>query len=324
MQAGDRCPSRRSRPLPGTAAISAHRLRSCRAALLQPASGLNVTSAFLPVVGCAVLLVAASSTQGGVPWNVLLPAVLAAGALAGLQITLMRSRLRRRRDEAERLRALLEEERALLREMQHRIANALQFLASLLSLQAERINDPDAARDALADAASRLGTVARIHRRLHEPRLSGAALPDLLRDIAAGMLAARGLGPGLSDKVQLTIDVADAARRLDPIRATAVAMIVAEAATNAAKHAFDATGRGHLRVVLDHRDAEFVLAVADDGPGPPDAGPTGESLGLPVMQAMARRLAGQFRFGPGATGGAEVLVTFPARADASPIDAAAA
>jgi two-component sensor histidine kinase len=265
----------------------------------------------LPVAACAIILVAVCGTEGAVPWGVMVPVLLAAAALAGLQVVRVRGLLRRGRDEAARLRAQLEEERATLREMQHRIANSLQFLASLLSLQAGRVADPDAAREGLEDAAARLGTVAQIHRRLHEPNLSGDALPELLRDIAAGTLAARGLGPGLSDGMRLRVEVADAARRLDPVRATAVAMIVAEAATNAAKHAFDTIGVGSLDIVLERRDAQFVLSVTDDGPGPPEDAALQESLGLPVMQAMARRLAGEFRFGPGAQGGAQVLVSFP-------------
>ncbi len=275
------------------------------------------------MAACAVILLAAGGTGGAVPWAVMAPVLLAAAALAGLQVVRMRGLLRRSRAEAARLRAQLEEERAMLREMQHRIANALQFLASLLSLQAGRVTDTDAAREALEDAAARLGTVARIHRRLHAPNLSGAALPDLLRDIANAMLAARGLGPGLSDSVRLAVEVADAARRLDPVRATAVAMIVAEAATNAAKHAFDSPGGGSLAIVLDRRDAQFVLAVTDDGPGPPDQAAVHESLGMPVMQAMARRLGGEFHFGPSAAGGAQVLVTFPVQPDPQPTDAAA-
>lgn len=270
----------------------------------------------LPVAACAAILIAlCSSIEGAVRWGVMVPVVLAGAALAGLQVVRRHGLLRRSRDEAARLRAQLEEERTMLREMQHRIANALQLLASLLSLQAGRVADPDAAREALEDAAARLGTVARIHRRLHEPNLSGDALPELLQDIANAMLAARGLGPGMADTVRLRVDVADAARRLDPVRATAVAMIVAEAATNAAKHAFDASDAGSLAIVLERRDAQFVLSVTDDGPGPPEDAALQESLGLPVMQAMARRLAGEFRFGPGAQGGAQVLVTFPVQAD---------
>jgi two-component sensor histidine kinase len=277
----------------------------------------------LPVAACAIILLPAGGSEGGVPSAVTLPVLLAAAALAGLQVVRMRGLLRRSRDEAARLRAQLEEERAMLREMQHRIANALQFLASLLSLQAGRVTDPDAAREALEDAAARLGTVARIHRRLTEPNLSGDALPELLQDIANAMLAARGLGPAVSDNVRLRVHVADAARRLDPVRATAVAMIVAEAATNAAKHAFDARDAGSLDIVLERRDAQFVLSITDDGPGPPEDAALQESLGLPVMQAMARRLAGEFHFGRGAQGGAQVLVTFPAQADTPPAHTAA-
>lgn len=321
-------------------------LASCRCFLGQPAFDPGIAAAILPLAVGAGLLLTGGGLSGPLPWGALLPVVLAAHVLAGwlpasalaagcvlawpadaatqmgftlaagaqvALVALMRACLRRGRDDAERLQALLEQERALLLEMQHRIANALQFLSSLLVLQADRVSDAACARDALTEAAARLGAVARIHRRLHDPRLSGAGLGDLLRDIAAEMLAARGIATEAQGGVRLRVTVAEAARDLGTHRATAVAMIVAEAATNAAKHAFDATSHGALRIVLAHDDAAFVLTVADDGPGPPQEAPLEDSLGLTVMQAMARRLAGTFRFGAGACGGAEIRVAFPAR-----------
>lgn len=300
--------------------------------------------AALAVAGSAVLRVAAGAIPGELPAIALLPltlgvavlfgwlpgAALAAAAMlawradpvallgfglaAAAQLALvaaLRSALRWGGEDREALRRQVDDDRALLREMQHRIANALQFLASLLSLQATRITDAESGSDALADAAARLGTVARIHRRLHDPRLSGAALGELFQDVATQMLAARGMGPSGDGAVRVLVRVTERAGRLDPAQATALAMIVAEAATNAAKHAFDATGRGALTIVLEERGDAFALAIADDGPGPPDAAPTQDSLGLSVMEAMARRLEGRFRFGPGPDGGAEVEVVFP-------------
>ncbi|CAH0260829.1 hypothetical protein ROS9278_03394 [Roseomonas sp. CECT 9278] len=313
---------------------------------------MRVAAATLAVAGGAALRVAHGAIPGELPAIALLPltlgvavlfgwlpgAALAAAALlawradpmallgfgvaAAAQLALvavLRSALRGSEADRAALRRQLDGDRALLREMQHRIANALQFLASLLSLQASRVTDADSAGEALADAAARLGTVARIHRRLHDPRLTGAALGELFQDVATQMLAARGLGPSADGAVRVRVHVDEGAGRLDPTQATALAMIVAEAATNAAKHAFDTTGRGALTIVLEERADAFVLAVTDDGPGPPDAAPTQDSLGLSVMAAMARRLDGQFRFGPGAAGGAAVEVVFRA----TPADAAA-
>jgi two-component sensor histidine kinase len=151
-----------------------------------------------------------------------------------------------------------------------------------------------------------------VHRRLNDPTLSGAVLAATLHNLAADLLASRGLEPRAEGGVRIDVSMAEAGRDLDVARATSVAMIVAEATTNAAKHAFAVSGRGCLRITLDRRGADFVLAITDDGPGPPDTAPPRDSLGLTVMEALAGRLGGRFRLGPVAGGGAQVTVTFPA------------
>jgi two-component system, sensor histidine kinase PdtaS len=278
------------------------------AAILLPAVlAVALWAGWLPAVG----LVAA----GLLAWSAEATTLLAFALAAGVQIAIaetMRRRLRAALTQASRLSARLAAEQDLLREMHHRIANALQFLASLLSLQAGAVTAAAQARDALHDAAARLGTVAKVHRRLNDPALSGAVLGATLQELAADLLASRGLEPRAEGGVRIDVSIAEAGRDLDAARATSVAMIVAEAATNAAKHAFAASGRGCLRITLDRRGPDFVLAIADDGPGPPGTAPPPDSLGLTVMEAMARRLDGGFRIAPGAEGGAEVTVTFPA------------
>jgi nitrate/nitrite-specific signal transduction histidine kinase len=61
------------------------------------------------------------------------------------------------RDQA--LREALDEQTVLLREVHHRVKNNLQIVGSLLSLQAQRSNDP-AAREALLDALVRVDAIA--------------------------------------------------------------------------------------------------------------------------------------------------------------------
>jgi len=200
----------------------------------------------------------------------------------------------------------------ILLEMQHRTANALQFLASLLSLKADQVEDAEAGREALRDAAERLGTTARLHRRLNDPDISGPRLAELLRETAADLLAARGLAPLGDAGVTLRVEVDAAPHGLDPVRATQVAMIVVEAVTNAAKHAFGARGRGQLAIGLRRAGVQMRLSIRDDGPGLAQGRPADEGLGVMVMEAMARRLGGRFSLGPGPDGGAEVMVVFPA------------
>ncbi len=69
------------------------------------------------------------------------------------------------RDQA--LRAALDEQTVLLREVHHRVKNNMQVVGSLLSLQAQRADDP-AVREALLDALVRLDAIALGQRFMHE------------------------------------------------------------------------------------------------------------------------------------------------------------
>lgn len=256
----------------------------------------------LPAVALVAGVALGSAAQPGTVLSMLLAAVIQAVVVQNL-----RWRASALRDEADRLMAAGDSDRMALVEVQHRVANAMQFTSSLLTLQADRVRDANDAAEALRDAGRRLGAVAGIHRRLHDPRLAGAGMGETLRDIVVDLLEARGLVIG-ADGVRL--DVAVDAPVLGLPRATAVAMIVTEAVTNAAKYAF-VNGRGALTVALRATGDEVMLEVVDDGPGPPTGADRAETLGMLVMQAMAHRLGGRFGFGAAPAGGARVAIVFP-------------
>ncbi len=83
-------------------------------------------------------------------------------------------RLRREREAAlqalqesrDRLEKLAAQQALLLREVNHRIANSLQLISSLIELQARKVADADA-REALKRAAERVEAVTLVHRRLY-------------------------------------------------------------------------------------------------------------------------------------------------------------
>ncbi len=82
--------------------------------------------------------------------------------------------VRKARDDAEaevhasrdRYAALAAEREVLLREVNHRVGNSLQIIASLLHLQASSSSDDDV-KAALSNAMGRVAAVAQVHRRLY-------------------------------------------------------------------------------------------------------------------------------------------------------------
>ena len=162
------------------------------------------------------------------------------------------------------------------------------------------------AREALSDAVSRLAAAARIHRRLYDPELGRAPAGTLIDELVRDILHAVG-----RDDVAVTVDVAPVALGL--ARLTALAMLAAEATLNAVKHAFTGREGGMFEVTLRAVEGGWLLRLADDGPGVPEAfDPASQpSLGMQVIQSMARQLGGTVRY-LGGDRGTVIEVTFPA------------
>ncbi len=280
-------------------------------------SGL-VTASVLAVAGIGLFIATRPEVPQGAAelhwWVQSAETIIDVGCLALLasaQVLLVEALVAARRAlAAERAHqeARLSAERAALTEVQHRNANALQFVASLLSLQAERVAWAEAA-DALADGSERLRTMAGLHRRLHDPAMTEDGFAALVKDVAEGLLAARGyvVGPG---GIALDVTMSDLLRLGGPAGLNAAVLIIAEAVTNAAKHGFVGRDTGRLRISIGPSGDALVLAVEDDGVGlRPDL--PEDSLGLVVMQAMAGRLGGDFALAASEAGGARVTVTIP-------------
>lgn len=191
--------------------------------------------------------------------------------------------------------------RLLYTELQHRVANGIQSVASTLSAQA--MMSPEA-QPALDEAAQRLLGVAEVHRRLHDPELAGALGTKL-----EAMLRQLMMSAGRSD---VSVTVQAEAGTLAPELAGLVGLFVAEAASNSIKHAFNRRLGGQFDVsLLPVGEGALRLVVEDDGPGFSAAAGGGDgSLGMTIMRGLAERLGSELRQGEGRLGGARLSVEF--------------
>jgi two-component system, sensor histidine kinase PdtaS len=210
------------------------------------------------------------------------------------------------RDERKLLRSIahhaavaLEHGRAVMRgvlaqEINHRVKNNLQTVASLLRLQA-RSGQIDAGR-ALDDSVNRILAIAAVHEVLTERRDDDVDLGELLDRLRA--MIVQGLGSGKA----VESDLGDVS--LAGARATALALVFTELFQNALEH-----GGEHVRVELARRDGSALLAVADDG-----AGIAGDAsgTGLSIVRALVRdELGGELAL-RSEGGGLRAEVLFPA------------
>lgn len=226
------------------------------------------------------------------------------GLAISLVDALRRDRARLRRQQA-RHQHLLDAQRTMYHELQHRVANNLQFVCSLLTLESRHAGgaDPGAV---LEEAARRLTLLARLHRRLHDPAATTEGFGELMEEIGRDLLEATG-----TRNVVLRVEAAPLA--LDPDRLTWLSLIVTELLTNALKHAF-ADGRpGTVSVALRRQDAaRCMLEVRDDGPGlPAGSDPRrADSLGMQIIRSLVRRLDGTLSVR--SEGGLVTRIEFPA------------
>ncbi len=208
--------------------------------------------------------------------------------------------------------ALYEQQRTMFQELQHRVANNMQFVAALLALQRKKVgNDPQAALAALDEARVRLETISRIHRRLYDPSRIEMPVGQYLQELCSDMLDATG-----ARNIVCLVEAPPLS--LDLTRLTTLSLLVVEIVTNALKHAFVSGERGVITVRLERLDADrMALTVADDGKGiPADFDPsTTRSLGFRICQGLAEQLGGKLTYE--ATNGTLVRLVFPVAASAA-------
>lgn len=195
-----------------------------------------------------------------------------------------------------------ERSNTLFRELQHRVANNLHFIAALLHLQ-RRL--PQSKDEALAAAEIRIETMGRIHRRLYDPANADRPISQHLRELCRDLIESAGAN-------HVALQVQDAELRLPIDKIVPVSLIVAEAVTNCLKHAFGATAAGRIEIAADvSTDRECRLTIADNGCG--DAGgarETAAGLGRRIIDSLAQQIGGTVQVASGHQGTTVTLV-FP-------------
>jgi two-component sensor histidine kinase len=185
---------------------------------------------------------------------------------------------------------------ALYQEMQHRVANNLQLVASMLEQARRAVTDDKTAR-ILDRATTRTTSMSLIHRRLAHQESYSEGLNPIMTELLDNIFQ--------DTPVRTVIDICRCDLSFD--RMNAIVLLASEAATNAAKHVF----RAGLGSVFEIRLAtapggRLRLLISDDGPGLQQgnlASEDSQGLGMRIMHALARQLGGKlvFAVGPGTT-----------------------
>jgi two-component sensor histidine kinase len=180
---------------------------------------------------------------------------------------------------------LLREKSILLKEIQHRVANSLQIIASVLMQSARQVQSAES-RGHLQDAHNRVMSIATVQQQLAASRIGNvelrAYLSQLCQSLGASMIQDL-------DRVSIEVTVDDSSVAADV--SVSLGLIVTELVINALKHAFPGGRQGAIFVDYHALGQDWTMSVSDDGVGTPesirDARP---GLGSSIVEALANQL----------------------------------
>ncbi len=209
-----------------------------------------------------------------------------------------KTRLQRERDRAEReVREAKERAEVMLHEVNHRVANSLQLVASLVGLQSKSVVE-SSVRVALGEIQARISAIAGVHRRLYTSQDVRSVeiseyLASLLKDLEATLKES-----GHAATVRLAADTT----QVPTDKAVSIGVVVTELVTNAFKYAYPTDKGGEIRVLLRKLAGKKLnLTVEDDGVGWQGDGPIkGTGVGSRIVNALARGLGSAVVYAPGA------------------------
>lgn len=251
-------------------------------------------------------------------------AMLFYGGVVAVDIFLIDG-LTRRQSQLEENEARLAEMAAhqalLFKELQHRVANNLASVASMLRLQRRQIErDPALALPLIDRADQRIEMMGRVHRQLYDPAAQSRPIREILShavDLAREMAEA--------DTVDVRVIADDV--RLEVGRLLPLVLLLTELLANSFKHAFAPGEHGRIDVRLERAENEMLcLTVADNGKGlpAPDAQSAAagqprarRGLGTAIIAGLVAQLGGTHRVRSGAQNpdsarGVTTVVVFPA------------
>jgi chemotaxis protein methyltransferase CheR len=209
-----------------------------------------------------------------------------------------------RRASEQALQELLRQRELLVEEMQHRIANSLQIIASIILMKSRAVKSEET-RIHLKDAHERVLSVAAVQRHLQVTGHGEAIavvpyLTKLCETLAQSMISG-------SRPISLKVVAGDG--NLSSNHAVSIGLVVTEGVLNALKHAFplDMSSADCSIVVTYAVDGpDWTLSIADNGVGKAEPGGAFQTkhggLGTSIVQALAQQLGARVEVTTGSSG----------------------
>jgi len=188
--------------------------------------------------------------------------------------------------------------RDLVAEANHRIANSLAAISSLVQHQASAI-DADGTltatevRRVLGEVRARVDAVARLHRALSDSGDEPVDVGGYVQQIASELVSSLSS----PDRPSLHF-LGEIGCRIAPERALYLGLIVIELVTNSLKYAHPTGVPGEIAIHCRREGHMVRVDVSDDGVGLPEAFDLGGSRtsGLRLVRSLAEQIGGTVAF----------------------------
>ncbi len=209
----------------------------------------------------------------------------------------------------------------LLQELNHRVKNNLQMMASLMRLQLRRVRAPEV-KDVLALAQSRIESLGAVHDLLAEDNVGPTTEQLTTAQDVAKKVADIALNTMAQQHQRVSLNVAAEGFPLGQRHATLLGLVLNELVCNSLTHGLEQRAEGMVLIEAEEDGESLRVCVTDDGVGLPEGFDLTQSdgLGLSIVQGLVQQLDGDFRIEnaaaagrstPGEQPGACAIITFP-------------
>ncbi len=207
----------------------------------------------------------------------------------------------------EGLKNLVREKEILLKEINHRVKNNLQIIASLLGMSEKRAKNQET-KEFLAALREKVYAIALIHNQLYQNIASGEI--DMQYYISQLLSYLMQLYSRKSRPIKFSMQCKNTF--LNVTQTVSLALILHELVTNACKHAFSGKSSGKIDIFLNRNpDNQYILVVQDNGAGISKQGivDSSEQIGLKLVRTLVeKQLKGSLEIFSG--NGTKFVITF--------------
>lgn len=167
-----------------------------------------------------------------------------------------------------------------IREIHHRVKNNLQTIASILRLQARRINDIEA-KKAFEESINRILSIAATHEILSQNGIDDVDIKIIISKIKDNVCRSY-----MQVNKNIEINLQGNGFVVNSDRATSIAIVVNELIENSIKHAFISKKAGKIDIDINRGKVYSSISITDNGNGFDTDKVKKESLGLNIVKSI--------------------------------------